>query len=421
MTNNLKKKRILLVFGTRPEAIKMAPLIKEFHKNPDQFETIVCVTAQHREMLDQVLQLFNITPDYDLNIMQAGQDLYDVTSRVLLGMRDVLKDAKPDVVLVHGDTSTSTAAALAAFYQQIPVGHIEAGLRTYNIYSPWPEEMNRQITSRIATYNFAPTQLSKQNLLLENIPEESIHVTGNTVIDALYWVIDKMKNDKSLDETITKQLINFGLPIEKLNAWHNQCNLSPSVKSVNHRKLVLITGHRRENFGQGFLNICEAIKELAVTFPDVDFVYPMHLNPNVRNAITEVFGKSVIANREERDGKQSIQNNANTYFIEPLDYLPFVYIMNLSYLVLTDSGGIQEEAPGLGKPVLVMRDTTERPEALDAGTVLLVGTEKQRIIDNVALLIENDKHYTIMSKANNPYGDGAACLRIINQLKNQFE
>jgi UDP-N-acetylglucosamine 2-epimerase (non-hydrolysing) len=439
----ITKKKILLVFGTRPEAIKMAPLVKEFQKHPEQFDTKVCVTAQHREMLDQVLQLFEITPDYDLNIMKAGQDLYDVTSRVLLGMRDVLKESKPDVVLVHGDTSTSTAAALAAFYQQIPVGHIEAGLRTHNIYSPWPEEMNRQITSRIATYNFAPTQLSKQNLLLENIPEESIYVTGNTVIDALYWVIDKLANDTNLNELITKQLIDFGLPIEKLNAWHNQFNLSviaseeqakqsaldPVIASEERakqsdvqRKLVLITGHRRENFGDGFLNICNAIKELALKYPDVDFVYPMHLNPNVRNAIEQVFGdiqtfrdnSSLI--REISDSNVILQNSCNIYFIEPLEYLQFVTLMNASYLVLTDSGGIQEEAPGLGKPVLVMRDTTERPEALEAGTVKLVGTDKQRIIDEVTLLIENEEHYMVMSKANNPYGDGKACNRIIEAL-----
>jgi len=382
-------KKILLVFGTRPEAIKMAPLVKEFQKYPEQFDTKVCVTAQHREMLDQVLQLFEIAPDYDLNIMKAGQDLYDVTSRVLLGMRDVLKEAKPDVVLVHGDTSTSTAAALAAFYQQIPVGHIEAGLRTHNIYSPWPEEMNRQLTGRITTYHFAPTQLSKQNLLLENIPEENIHVTGNTVIDALYWVIDKMKNTPDLEQVVLDRLQQERISANSCNSWTN-----------NERKLVLITGHRRENFGQGFINICEAIKELAEKFPDVDFVYPMHLNPNVRNAIKEVF--------------VSIRENSwtNVFFIEPLDYLPFVYLMNLSYLVLTDSGGIQEEAPGLGKPVLVMRDTTERPEALDAGTVRLVGTDKQRIIDEVSTLIENNEHYLTMSRANNPYGDGKACFRI---------
>jgi len=422
------KKRILLVFGTRPEAIKMSPLVKEFQKHPDLFETKVCVTAQHREMLDQVLHLFEITPDYDLNIMTAGQDLYDVTSRVLLGMREVLKEAKPDVVLVHGDTSTSTAAALAAFYQQIPVGHIEAGLRTHNIYSPWPEEMNRQITSRIATYNFAPTQLSKQNLLLENIPEESIHVTGNTVIDALYWVIDKITNDTNLNELVTKQLIEAGLPEEKLFAWQTSCNsnviaskerakksppetvIASGTKQSNlQRKLILITGHRRENFGDGFLNICNAIKELALKYPDTDFVYPMHLNPNVRDAITEIFGTI-------RDIRSN-SCNQNIYFIEPLEYLQFVTLMNASYLIVTDSGGIQEEAPGLGKPVLVMRDTTERPEALDAGTVKLVGTDKQRIIDEVSLLIESNEHYTAMSQANNPYGDGKASNRIIEALK----
>lgn len=386
-------RKILIVFGTRPEAIKMAPLVKEFQKHPEQFEIKVCVTAQHREMLDQVLNLFEIVPDFDLNIMKAGQDLYDVTSRVLLGMRDVLKEANPDLVLVHGDTSTSTAAALAAFYQQIPVGHIEAGLRTHNIYSPWPEEMNRQITSRIATYNFAPTQLSKQNLLLENIPEESIHVTGNTVIDALYWVINKMKNTPDLEQLVLDRLQKEGISINSCNSWTHK-----------ERKLVLITGHRRENFGQGFLNICEAIKDLAEKYPDVDFVYPMHLNPNVRDAIKQVF--------------VSIRDNSftNVFFIEPLDYLPFVFIMNLSYLVLTDSGGIQEEAPGLGKPVLVMRDNTERPEALDAGTVRLVGTDKQQIINEVILLIENNYHYMTMSRANNPYGDGKACPLIIQAL-----
>lgn len=400
------RKKILLVFGTRPEAIKMAPLVKEFQKYPEQFDTKVCVTAQHREMLDQVLQLFEIVPDYDLNIMKAGQDLYDVTSRVLLGMRDVLKEAQPDVVLVHGDTSTSTAAALAAFYQQIPVGHVEAGLRTYNFYSPWPEEMNRQITSRIATYHFAPTLLSKQNLLDEGIKEENIFVTGNTVIDALYWVLDKLANDKTLNETITKQLINFKLPSEKLDAWHS-CNSSEFVQSIAPRKLVLITGHRRENFGQGFLNICEAIKELAKTFPNVDFVYPMHLNPNVRNAIQQVFGNF---------DDQTTRQPDNIFFIEPLDYLPFVYLMHLSFLVLTDSGGIQEEAPGLGKPVLVMRDTTERPEALDAGTVKLVGTSFHNIAREVSTLLNDQDYYEKMSKAVNPYGDGNACERIVNLL-----
>jgi len=421
------KKRILLVFGTRPEAIKMAPLVKEFEKHPDSFETLVCVTGQHREMLDQVLQLFEITPDYDLNIMKAGQDLYDVTSRVLLGMREVLKEAQPDVVLVHGDTSTSTAAALAAFYQQIPVGHVEAGLRTGNIYSPWPEEMNRQLTGRIATYHFAPTPLSKQNLLNEGVKEENIFVTGNTVIDALYWVIDKMKQDKSLEQTITNKLVEFGLPAEKLIQWKNgtqntekvdQTNNEKSVPpSTDHsplltdRKLVLITGHRRENFGQGFINICEAIKELAETFPDVDFVYPMHLNPNVRNAITQVFGE--IRKIRSNSGNSRVDN---VHFIEPLDYLPFVYLMNDSYLVLTDSGGIQEEAPGLGKPVLVMRDTTERPEALDAGTVKLVGTDKATIIREVSELISESQAYEGMAMANNPYGDGLACGRIVKSL-----
>jgi UDP-N-acetylglucosamine 2-epimerase (non-hydrolysing) len=437
------KKRVLLVFGTRPEAIKMAPLVKEFEKHPDSFETLVCVTGQHREMLDQVLQLFEITPDYDLNIMKAGQDLYDVTSRVLLGMRDVLKEAQPDVVLVHGDTSTSTAAALAAFYQQIPVGHVEAGLRTGNIYSPWPEEMNRQLTGRIATYHFAPTPLSKQNLLNEEVKEENIFVTGNTVIDALYWVIDKMKQDKSLEQTITNKLVEFGLPAEKLIQWKNGTQNTETVDQTNNeksvppstdhsplltdRKLVLITGHRRENFGQGFINICEAIKELAETFPNVDFVYPMHLNPNVRNAITEVFGdirkirdnSSLIRGIGDSNEIRSNSGNSrvdNVHFIEPLDYLPFVYLMNDSYLVLTDSGGIQEEAPGLGKPVLVMRDTTERPEALDAGTVKLVGTDKSAIISKVTELIRESQTYKGMAMANNPYGDGAACECIVKSL-----
>ncbi|WP_430974579.1 non-hydrolyzing UDP-N-acetylglucosamine 2-epimerase [Sunxiuqinia rutila] len=418
--NTTTKRRVLLVFGTRPEAIKMAPLVKEFEKHSEQFETLVCVTGQHREMLDQVLQLFEIKPQYDLNIMKAGQDLYDVTSRVLLGMRDVLKEAQPDLVLVHGDTATSTTAALAAFYQQIPVGHIEAGLRTHNIYSPWPEEMNRQLTGRLASYHFSPTPLSKQNLLNEGVKEENIHITGNTVIDALFWVIDKMKKDETLEKAITEKLVNFGLPSEKLQAWTNLKRVNSEQQSVNsetpspttdHRKLVLITGHRRENFGQGFINMCEAIKELAEQHPDVDFVYPMHLNPNVRNAITQVFGDHVIAS----EAKQSV---SNTYFIEPLDYLPFVHLMSKAYLVLTDSGGIQEEAPGLGKPVLVMRDTTERPEAVQAGTVKLVGTEKATIIREVSDLINKTKAYEAMSKANNPYGDGMACSRIIETLKN---
>ena len=382
-------KRILLVFGTRPEAIKMAPLVKEFAKHPESFETLVCVTGQHREMLDQVLHLFDIKPDYDLNIMKQGQDLYDVTSRVLLGMREVLKEAKPDVVLVHGDTTTSTAAALAAFYQQIPVGHVEAGLRTYNIYSPWPEEMNRQLTGRIATYHFAPTPLSRENLLKEGIPAERIMVTGNTVIDALYWVVNKIKEDKQLDRQLEGALLDSGYDVHSLDGG---------------RRLVLITGHRRENFGDGFLSMCRAIKVLTEKYPDVDFVYPMHLNPNVRKPIHEVFG-------------EDLSGLGNISFIEPLEYLSFVYLMEKSTIVLTDSGGIQEEAPGLGKPVLVMRDTTERPEALEAGTVKLVGTDFGRIVTEVSTLLDNQEYYEKMSKAVNPYGDGLACGRIVESLK----
>lgn len=378
----------MLVFGTRPEAIKMAPLVKEFQKNPDKFKTIVCVTGQHRQMLDQVLQLFEIVPDYDLNIMKQGQDLYDVTARVLVGMRDVLKEAQPDVVLVHGDTTTSTAAALAAFYQQIPVGHVEAGLRTHNIYSPWPEEMNRQITGRIATYNFSPTPLSRQNLLDEGIKEESITVTGNTVIDALYMVVNKIKNNQSLDDELKALLKDAGYDVERLDGG---------------KKLVLITGHRRENFGDGFINMCTAIKDLTQKYPDVDFVYPMHLNPNVRKPIHEVFG-------------EDLSNLGNMFFIEPLEYLSFVYLMEKSTIVLTDSGGIQEEAPGLGKPVLVMRDTTERPEALEAGTVKLVGTNYEKIVAEVSALIDNKEYYNKMSQAVNPYGDGLACERIVNSF-----
>ena len=381
-------KKIMLVFGTRPEAIKMAPLVKEFQKYPEEFKTIVCVTGQHREMLDQVLHIFEIVPDYDLNIMKQGQDLYDVTARVLTGMRDVLKEAQPDVVLVHGDTTTSTAAALAAFYQQIPVGHVEAGLRTHNIYSPWPEEMNRQITGRIATYHFAPTPLSKQNLLAEGVKEEHIHVTGNTVIDALYMVVDKIKNDKALDAELENLLKQAGYDVNRL---------------AGGKKLVLITGHRRENFGDGFINMCTAIKDLTKKYPDVDFVYPMHLNPNVRKPIHEVFG-------------EDLSNLGNMFFIEPLEYLSFVYLMEKSTIVLTDSGGIQEEAPGLGKPVLVMRDTTERPEALEAGTVKLVGTDYDKIISEVSVLLDNQEYYERMSKAVNPYGDGNACKRIISQV-----
>lgn len=382
-------KKIMLVFGTRPEAIKMAPLVKEFEKHPETFETIVCVTGQHRQMLDQVLQLFDIKPQYDLNIMKQGQDLYDVTARVLIGLRDVLKEAQPDVVLVHGDTTTSMAAALAAFYQQIPVGHVEAGLRTHNIYSPWPEEMNRQITGRIAEYNFAPTPLSRQNLLEEKVNEDSITVTGNTVIDALYWVINKVKDDKSLNEELTNKLKASGYEIKRL---------------ADGKKLVLITGHRRENFGDGFINMCTAIRDLTNKYPDVDFVYPMHLNPNVRKPIHEVFG-------------EDLSNLGNMFLIEPLEYLEFVFLMEKSTIVLTDSGGIQEEAPGLGKPVLVMRDTTERPEALDAGTVKLVGTNYDKIVAEVSMLIENNNYYDKMSKAVNPYGDGLACGRIVERLK----
>lgn len=381
-------KRIMLVFGTRPEAIKMAPLVKEFQKNTKDFQTIVCVTGQHREMLDQVLSIFEIKPGYDLNIMKQGQDLYDVTARVLTGMRDVLKEANPDIVLVHGDTTTSTAAALAAFYQQIPVGHVEAGLRTHNIYSPWPEEMNRQLTGRIATYHFAPTPLSKQNLLMENVAEDRITVTGNTVIDALYMVVDKIKQDKELDAMLERSLRDAGYDVARLK---------------DGKALVLITGHRRENFGDGFISMCRAIKALTEKYPDVDFVYPMHLNPNVRRPIHEVFG-------------EDLSGLKNMFFIEPLEYLSFVYLMEKSTLVLTDSGGIQEEAPGLGKPVLVMRDTTERPEALEAGTVKLVGTDYDRIVSEVSALLDDSAYYDRMSKAVNPYGDGLACKRIVDVL-----
>ncbi len=381
-------KKIMLVFGTRPEAIKMAPLVKEFQKFPEQYQTIVCVTGQHREMLDQVLNIFEITPDYDLNIMKRGQDLYDVTSRVLVGMRDVINEAKPDIVLVHGDTTTSTASALAAFYQQIPVGHVEAGLRTYDIYSPWPEEMNRLITGRIATYHFAPTPLSKNNLLKENVSQSAIYVTGNTVIDALYMVVNKINNNALLSLELANTLKSAGYDTSRL---------------VGGKKLVLITGHRRENFGDGFINMCTAIKDLTIQYPDVDFVYPMHLNPNVRKPIHEVFG-------------EDLSNLDNIFFIEPLEYLSFVYLMNQCTIVLTDSGGIQEEAPGLGKPVLVMRDTTERPEALDAGTVKLVGTDYNKITSEVAKLLDDKSYYEAMSRAVNPYGDGKACERIVNIL-----
>ena len=377
-----------MVFGTRPEAIKMAPLVLEFKKHKEIFDTVVCVTGQHREMLDQVLQIFNIEPDYDLNIMKQGQDLYDITSRVLLGMRDILQEVKPDVVLVHGDTTTSTAAALAAFYQQIPVGHVEAGLRTYNIYSPWPEEINRQLTGRIATYDFAPTPLSRENLLREHVDDSKIVVTGNTVIDALYWVVRKIKESDSLDAELSASLLKAGYDTSRLQG---------------DRRLVLITGHRRENFGDGFIHMCSAIKDLTEKYPSVDFVYPMHLNPNVRKPIHQVFG-------------DNLEHLGNMFFIEPLEYLSFVYLMEKSYLVLTDSGGIQEEAPGLGKPVLVMRDTTERPEAVTAGTVKLVGTDHQAIVSNVSELLDNAQTYQQMSKAVNPYGDGKACARIVHAL-----
>ena len=378
----------MLVFGTRPEAIKMAPLVKCLQQRKDEFEAIICVTGQHREMLDQVLKIFDIKPDYDLNIMKVGQDLYDVTTRVLQGMRDILQEVKPDIVLVHGDTTTSTAAALAAFYQQITVGHVEAGLRTYNIYSPWPEEMNRQITDRISILDFAPTQLSRQNLLNEGVGDKNIYVTGNTVIDALHIVVNKIKSNSELNETLSMNLARQGYDVSRL---------------ANGRRLVLITGHRRENFGDGFLNICNAIKHLSEKYPEVDFVYPMHMNPNVRRPIHKIFG-------------ENLENLGNLFFIEPLEYLDFVFLMEKSTIVLTDSGGIQEEAPGLGKPVLVMRDTTERPEALDAGTVKLVGTNYNKIVDNVSLLLDNEEEYNIMSRANNPYGDGKACPRIADAL-----
>lgn len=401
-------KKVMLVFGTRPEAIKMAPLVKAFAQFPETFETIVCVTGQHREMLDQVLHIFDITPDYDLNIMKQGQDLYDVTSRVLLGMRDVLREAQPDVVLVHGDTTTSTAAALAAFYQQIPVGHVEAGLRTHNIYSPWPEEMNRQITGRIATYNFSPTPLSRHNLLEEKVSEKSITVTGNTVIDALYWVVDKIKRDETLSAELKSALAEAGYDVERLSVNGQQS----TVNGRQARRLVLITGHRRENFGDGFIQMCTAIRDLTQKYPDVDFVYPMHLNPNVRKPIQEVFVGLDTLSPGEGWGEAG-----NMFFIEPLEYLSFVYLMEKSTLVLTDSGGIQEEAPGLGKPVLVMRDTTERPEALEAGTVKLVGTDYGKIVSEVSRLLDDAAYYDSMSKAVNPYGDGKACERIVDFIK----
>ena len=379
-------KKILLVFGTRPEAIKMAPLVKKLQEMPEQFRTVVCVTGQHRQMLDQVLRLFNITPEYDLNIMKPNQDLYDITSRILLGMRDVLREVQPDIVLVHGDTTTSMAAALAAFYQQIPVGHVEAGLRTGNIYSPWPEEMNRLITGRITTHHFSPTPLAKENLLREHVDEKQIIVTGNTVIDALQMVVKRLAEDKALANEVATKINQMGYDVQRLDG---------------KRRMVLITGHRRENFGEGFLNICHAIKHLAEQYKDVDFVYPMHLNPNVRKPVLEILGDKA----------------ENVFLIEPLDYLPFVYMMQHSTLILTDSGGVQEEAPGLGKPVLVMRDTTERPEAVEAGTVLLVGTNREKIEQGVSMLLDDADTYRRMSEAVNPYGDGKACERIITHFK----
>ena len=379
-------KTIMLVFGTRPEAIKMCPLVKEFQKQKDEFKTVVCVTGQHREMLDQVLTIFDVKPDYDLNIMKQGQDLYDVTARVLTGMRDVFKECKPDVVLVHGDTTTSTASALAAFYQQIPVGHVEAGLRTHNIYSPWPEEMNRQITGRIAEYNFAPTPLSEKNLLEEKA-HGKVYVTGDTVIDALHMVVDKLNNDAALAKEQDEILLQAGYDVARLD---------------NGKKLVLITGHRRENFGDGFIRMVTAMKDLSEKYPDVDFVYPMHLNPNVRKPIHEVFGEDLT--------------RPNFFFIEPLQYLEFVHLMSKAAIVLTDSGGIQEEAPGLGKPVLVMRDTTERPEARKSGTVHLVGTDYNKIMNEVSTLLDDVEAYAKMSQAVNPYGDGQACRRIVDAL-----
>ncbi len=408
----------MLVFGTRPEAIKMAPLVKEFQKDSENFKTVVCVTGQHREMLDQVLRIFDITPDFDLNIMKQGQDLYDVTARVLTGMRDVFKECKPDVVLVHGDTTTSTAAALAAFYQQIPVGHVEAGLRTHNIYSPWPEEMNRQITGRIATYNFSPTPLSEQNLQEEKA-QGQIFVTGNTVIDALHMVVDKLKNDPALAAEQENVLLQAGYDVSRLNSKPENCSTPYTLNSkLNQRKLVLITGHRRENFGDGFISMVTAMKDLSEKYPDVDFVYPMHLNPNVRKPIAQVFGEDVINHSPSPSGEGRGEAH-NFFFIEPLQYLEFVYLMEKSTVVLTDSGGIQEEAPGLGKPVLVMRDTTERPEALKSGTVHLVGTNHDLIVNEVSTLLDDASAYERMSKAVNPYGDGKACNRIVRALRGE--
>lgn len=395
-------KKVMLVFGTRPEAIKMCPLVKEFQKFPEEFDTKVCVTGQHREMLDQVLKIFEVTPDFDLNIMKQGQDLYDVTARVLTGMRDVFREYKPDVVLVHGDTTTSMVAAMAAFYQQIPVGHIEAGLRTHNLLSPWPEELNRQVTGRIADFNFSPTPLSEQNLKDENA-QGQIFVTGNTVIDALHMVVDKLKSNPALATAQDKVLLDAGYDVRRLE---------------NGKKLVLITGHRRENFGDGFISMVTAMKDLSEKYPEVDFVYPMHLNPNVRKPISEVFGIDVVSKNPSLQGGVGVGPHSNFFFIEPLQYLEFVYLMEKCTVVLTDSGGIQEEAPGLGKPVLVMRNTTERPEALSAGTVKLVGTDHDLIVTEVSRLLEDGAYYDKMSKAVNPYGDGKACGRVVKALLN---
>lgn len=381
-------KKILLIFGTRPEAIKMAPLILELHKHSNKVETIVCVTGQHREMLDQVLSIFKIKPDFDLNIMKQGQDLYDITSNVLVGLRDIYKQVQPDLVLVHGDTTTSMAAALAAYYQQIPVGHVEAGLRTHNIYSPWPEEINRQLIGRISSYNFSPTATSSVNLLKEGADKSTIYITGNTVIDSLYWVVNKIKTDEQLNIRLKAEIKSFGYDIDRLQ---------------HQKRMVLITGHRRENLGEGFIHIAQAIQELSTHFPNVDFVYPMHLNPNVRKSIHEVLGNDLA-------------HFSNMFFIEPLEYLSFIYMMEKADIVLTDSGGIQEEAPSLKKPVLVMRDTTERPEAVEAGTVILVGTDKEKIVANVSQLLTDNAHYQQMAKAINPYGDGKACERIVDIL-----
>ncbi|MDD5457669.1 MAG: UDP-N-acetylglucosamine 2-epimerase (non-hydrolyzing) [Candidatus Margulisbacteria bacterium] len=396
-------KKVLVVFGTRPEAIKMAPVVLELKKHPKKIITKVCVTAQHRQMLDQVLQIFDIKPDFDLNIMKKNQDLYDITSRVLLEMKKVLQHFKPDLVLVHGDTTTTLATTLAAFYQKIAVGHVEAGLRTYNLFSPWPEEVNRQISDRICTYHFAPTEQNLNNLAKENIPLNNILVTGNTVIDALQLITKKIKNNSKLEKELENTIKDYGYNITKLRAQGSELGaLKKSTQRLNDsttKQLILVTGHRRENFGEGFINICEALKTIALKHPDIDIVYPVHLNPNVRKPVFEI-----------------LKNIKNIYLIEPLDYLPFVYLMNKACLIITDSGGIQEEAPGLGKPVLVMRDTTERPEGIAAGTVRLVGTNKNMIIKETGKLLSDSNAYEKMAKAHNPYGDGKASQRITKYI-----